>query len=369
MDLMREQHHLLFVDTETTGIPVDVNRSYKDIDNWPSICQIAWLIYKKDGTIHRTYNYKTLNKLLITTSYSKSSSGPTSEQSAIELYEVLPIFVNGLIGSDAIIGHNIEYDVNVILCELYRLGLDTTELLNKPQFCTMKNGVEICGFETTQGERYPKLQELYTWLFHRPFDNAHDALYDISATAKCFWKILELNPFIAGDYPFLLDDKKKELLAKQYAKKAEESMKDGRLTPDSYKYYEKAADLGDLHSQNELAWSYAYNGVNKERAEQLFKLLLKRGDASAYFGLARLYPNEEEYYNKEWQEYCYKHFDELTEDDCRKYINAVLSGNNGFEKDLHKAIALCSRAIFNGYDFRRWLAGIFKQLGKDREFF
>ena len=88
---------------------------------------------------------------------------------------------------DVIVGHNIEYDVPVILCELYRYGKETSQLESMQQFCTMKNSVEICGFDSRQGNRYPKLQELYSKLFHQPFENAHDAYCDIKATADCFW--------------------------------------------------------------------------------------------------------------------------------------------------------------------------------------
>lgn len=42
--------NILFVDTETSGRPLDQSVSFKNVDNWPNILQIAWMVYKKDGT-------------------------------------------------------------------------------------------------------------------------------------------------------------------------------------------------------------------------------------------------------------------------------------------------------------------------------
>jgi len=72
------------------------------------------------------------------------------------------------------------------------------------QFCTMKNSVEICGFDSRQGNRYPKLQELYSKLFHQPFENAHDAYCDIKATADCFWAMFSRRLINIIDFPYLL---------------------------------------------------------------------------------------------------------------------------------------------------------------------
>ena len=36
------------------------------------------------------------------------------------------------------------------------------------------------------GYKYPKLNELYCKLFHRNFENAHNAFSDVLATIECF---------------------------------------------------------------------------------------------------------------------------------------------------------------------------------------
>ena len=39
----------LFFDTETTGLPRDYNAPVHNVENWPRMVQIAWLIYDYDG--------------------------------------------------------------------------------------------------------------------------------------------------------------------------------------------------------------------------------------------------------------------------------------------------------------------------------
>ena len=34
----------LFIDVETNGLLLNYNKHYTDIDNWPRIVQIAWII-------------------------------------------------------------------------------------------------------------------------------------------------------------------------------------------------------------------------------------------------------------------------------------------------------------------------------------
>ena len=217
--LNKQNDRILFVDTETTGVPIDENANYKNIDNWPRIKQIAWIVYKKDGTFDSSFN------IYITESdRTDIISVDNTHKGTAPIYLTLNSFLDSLYYCDVIVGHNIDYDVKVILCELYRFGKDTAKLESIQRFCTMKNSVDICGFDTRRGDRYPKLQELYSKLFHQPFDNAHDAYCDIKATADCFWKIFNDGLLSLKDFPFLIDSQKKAQLAKEYVEQAEQAL-------------------------------------------------------------------------------------------------------------------------------------------------
>lgn len=147
---------LLFVDTETTGVPIDPTASFKNIDNWPTITQLAWQVYDKEGQLWDARNY-VVSKEINTEQITELDYVP---KEILPIHVILSRLSTIIRYCDVIIGHNIQYDVQVILSELYRYGMDTDKLSSMRQFCTMQNGVKACGFETGMGERYPKLQEL-----------------------------------------------------------------------------------------------------------------------------------------------------------------------------------------------------------------
>jgi DNA polymerase III epsilon subunit-like protein len=38
-------------DSETTGLPKNWKASMKDLDNWPRVIQLAWVVYDDDGDV------------------------------------------------------------------------------------------------------------------------------------------------------------------------------------------------------------------------------------------------------------------------------------------------------------------------------
>jgi hypothetical protein len=57
----------------------------------------------------------------------------------------------------------------------------------------MESSVDYCKIESKYGYKWPKLSELHIKLFGEDFEGAHNALADIEATAKCFWKLRDLK--------------------------------------------------------------------------------------------------------------------------------------------------------------------------------
>ena len=69
-----------------------------------------------------------------------------------------------------------------------------TSLFLKPKYCTMKMSTNYCKLPGgKQGFKSPKLSELHQVMFGEGFENAHDALADVRATVRCFWKLKELK--------------------------------------------------------------------------------------------------------------------------------------------------------------------------------
>jgi len=102
--------------------------------------------------------------------------------------KVAPL-VNGVLNkSDVFVAHNTGFDAPFIGEELMRVGITPKDI---PLFCTMENG----RWATANGKN-PKLQEL-CWALDVDYDpaKAHRASYDVSRTAECLWKGIDLGYF------------------------------------------------------------------------------------------------------------------------------------------------------------------------------
>jgi DNA polymerase III epsilon subunit-like protein len=182
---------ILFFDTETTGLPKNWKAPVTDLNNWPRLVQLAYLVYDFDGTlIHSCNEIVKPNGFTIPLDAS-NIHGITTEianQRGSNITDVFEIFLIHLKRAKVIVAHNMAYDVKIIGSELIRLGLDNI-LDSKEKICTMESTVDLCKIDGPYGYKWPKLEELHRFLFNHDFDGAHDALADIQATAKCFWEL------------------------------------------------------------------------------------------------------------------------------------------------------------------------------------
>ena len=187
----------LFFDTETTGVPDNYKASASDLDNWPRLVQLAWVLVDDMGNelalgndIIRPYGFIIPCEVArvhgITTEYALSKGKG--------LYNTLIRFIDAAISADYLVGHNISYDIKVVQAELIRAKFNFS-IENKPTICTMMNSVQFCAIPSARsyGEKYkwPKLQELHNKLFGYDFAAAHDAMADIRATTRCFFAMLD----------------------------------------------------------------------------------------------------------------------------------------------------------------------------------
>ena len=99
--------------------------------------------------------------------------------------------------ADIIIGHNIAFDIQMVELLLARnkANYEIGVMLSLPTVCTMKTTTELCKLPGRYGYKWPKLTELYYYLFQENF-NAHDALDDIQATYRCYKTLVERGVII-----------------------------------------------------------------------------------------------------------------------------------------------------------------------------
>jgi len=196
---------ILFFDTETTGLPKNWKAPVEQIDNWPRLVQIAWQVYNHEGDLLEEHEYVIKPVGFIIPSAASDVHKISTEKAleiGVDLLTILKVFSSSVKDCGLLVAHNYSFDYNIMGSELIRNGLENT-LREKEYICTMKASTDFCKIPSPNGYKWPKLEELYYKLFQESF-NAHDALDDIKATAKCFWKLNETGE--AGISQKLLND-------------------------------------------------------------------------------------------------------------------------------------------------------------------
>lgn len=114
----------LFFDTETTGIPRNYNAPVTDVDNWPRIVQVGWVVYDNQNLLYERERIVRPDGFTISEEVSKIH-GITQEKALTDgglLFDVLDHFNESLAQCDLIVGHNLTYDLNVMGSEYIRAG-------------------------------------------------------------------------------------------------------------------------------------------------------------------------------------------------------------------------------------------------------
>lgn len=182
----------LFFDTETTGLPKRWNAPITDIDNWPRLVQLAWITYdNQENMIDCRDVIIRPDGFVIPPEVSRMHGITTlmAQEEGISLQEAMEEFAKQIDSAELLIGHNISFDECIVGAEFERLRMMTTLFL-KPKCCTMRSATNYCKLPGKKGFKPPKLIELHNILFGESFDNAHNALADVEATARCFWELL-----------------------------------------------------------------------------------------------------------------------------------------------------------------------------------
>ena len=185
---------ILFFDTETTGLPKNWKAPVHQLDNWPRLVQIAWQVYDSNGNLLEEHDYVIKPVGFIISIEASAVHKITTEKAleiGVDLLTILKAFSSSVNGCGLLVAHNYSYDYNIMGAELLRNGIENS-LYEKEHICTMNASTDFCKIPGPYGYKWPKLEELYKILFDESF-NAHNALDDIRATTRCFWKLSSLN--------------------------------------------------------------------------------------------------------------------------------------------------------------------------------
>ena len=188
----------LIYDTETTGLPRDWKAPLTDSDNWPRLVQLAWQLHDVQGKLISRGNLIVKPDGFTIPYTSAKIHGITTERAEKDghlLAEVLSEFDRDLAQTTYVVGHNVEFDVNILGAEYHRLAQTVEKLTDKLVIDSKNEATDFCAIPGGRGGQFkwPTLTELHQKLFNTGFGEAHDAAYDVDATAKCFFELCRLR--------------------------------------------------------------------------------------------------------------------------------------------------------------------------------
>ena len=187
----------LFFDVETTGLPPRGTRpsEFQRFDGC-RVVSIAWVLRDK-GTIY-SQKYAVSDPGIDDETIGAESIHGISRE-IVDKYgspveNVIHEFMDDVRKSDLIVAHNMDFDQNVVASELFRMGCkkDADDLLGHNALCTMKSTTNLVKAKNKYGSnKWPRLEELYKFLFGSSFENAHHAMCDVDALVRCYYVLQE----------------------------------------------------------------------------------------------------------------------------------------------------------------------------------
>jgi len=166
---------LLAFDTETSELLSDKTK------DTCKIVQLSWVLYdtithdQEENDFILNIDQEVTNSHIhrITTEMSKKG---------YNFSDIYQMFFDDLRECDFILAHNIQYDLNMLEVELFRL--EEYDLIDELFAKRYKDTMHM-GAKNNKG-KYPTLIGLHEKLFIQPFDNAHSAIEDVRATLACY---------------------------------------------------------------------------------------------------------------------------------------------------------------------------------------
>jgi DNA polymerase-3 subunit alpha len=248
----------LIFDTETTGLPHNKTAPITDLNNWPRLVQLAWQLHDPRGRLLSQHSLIVKPEGFDIPFKAEQVHGISTKRASEEgsdLNKVLDLLIQDLARTSLVVGHNIEFDINILGAELIRDQRDPEVLLKLSKLDTGLSATDFCQLQGGLGGKLkmPTLIELHKKLFSKDFGDAHDASYDVAATARCFFGLLQqrvCKPFDSTPVT--------EIEYEEPNLEAGNSTKREKLKEASYKIGDKEAVISDrpfvhLHAHSQFS--------------------------------------------------------------------------------------------------------------------
>lgn len=254
---------VLFLDTETTGLP---DRSAKwdvDFESYPRVVQLAWQFGDAaESHIIRPDGWTIPDDMA-------AIHGITTERAEAEgepFVVVIDRFLAFCRKAVLLCGHNIHFDTSILKANILReLGWEYFDaedvegaLYKGKRIDTMRPAMRWVDARTQDGRvKFPRLEELYSRCFPGETFPAHDALEDVRAVARCLPRLLEegIVELKVKEYP-------DETPAAAAGEKAQQTQKEAQI--EAIK-----VEGGKLPAESLKTPSTAFFGKITEKADEL----------------------------------------------------------------------------------------------------
>ncbi|MBK9005042.1 MAG: 3'-5' exonuclease [Sphingomonadales bacterium] len=195
----------LVFDTETTDLP----RPNLDLGHpsQPHLLQFAGILFDEHGTELDQLSTLVRPKsgaLLSTQAF--SAHGITLERAfhlGMESLEVFRWFASAARKARCIIGHNVQFDLQIMAITAAKVGESNWKLASNT-YCTMAHAAPLVNLPPTPrmvaaGRYHPKsptLAECMQHFFGEDLANAHDATADVRACARIFQHMISMEKLV-----------------------------------------------------------------------------------------------------------------------------------------------------------------------------
>lgn len=210
MNTTKNSKTILVFDTETTGL---IQNKNGPLSQYPYITQFSFIVYDiEKGNIRSSFNayIKIPSSVIIPEMITKLTgiNNEKCEKEGIPITDALGIFYHAVNLCDYIVGHNIEFDIQMVNAEIIRniknltLFPNIIDLFDKNKLmskniqidCTMKMSIDMCNlFRTNEKnqsyKKFPKLAETYFHIFNEHPENLHNSMIDTLICLRCYLKI------------------------------------------------------------------------------------------------------------------------------------------------------------------------------------
>lgn len=187
----------LIFDTETTGLPKNFKAPLTDFDNWPRMVQLAWQLHDNTGKLLQS-NSIIIKPVDFEIPEASIKIHGISNQKAVtdgeDLKSTLQYFTGSVNIANFICGHNVNFDLNIVSAECLRIQVPKP--FGNKKFIDTKNELttNFCNIPGGAGwdrPRWPSLSQLHEKLFGVNFTGAHNAAFDVEATAKVLFETIK----------------------------------------------------------------------------------------------------------------------------------------------------------------------------------